>query len=101
VRLVDPDYDLLRSVFRLAVEGESRCEWTASGLAELAAESGLLQGTEDVNRFRLGKALKRRFPEDGQYPFDGSEFTVRRQTRDNAAQSHSIAFYTITADVGV
>jgi hypothetical protein len=101
VRLADPDYDLLRSVFRLAVEGESRCEWTASGLAQLAAESGLLEGTEEVNRFRLGKALKRRFPEDGEYPFDGSEFSVTRRTRDNAAQSHAIAFYTINAKVGV
>jgi hypothetical protein len=95
-RLADPDYDLLRSVFRLAIEGESRCEWTASGLAEVAAESGLLEGTEETNRFRLGKALKRRFPEDGEYPFDGDEFTVTRSTRQNAAQSHSIAYYAIS-----
>jgi hypothetical protein len=97
VRLPDPDYDLLRSVFRLAIEGESRCEWTASGLAEVAVESGLLEGTEEANRFRLGKALKRRFPEDGDYPFDGDEFTVTRETRQNAAQSHSISYYSIVA----
>lgn len=82
---------MLRSVFRLAVEGESRCEWTASGLAEVAAESGLLEGTEEADRFRLGKALKRRFPEDGEYPFDGDAFTLTRETRQNAAQSHSIS----------
>ena len=97
MRLADPDYDLLRSVFRLAIEGESRCEWTASGLAEVAAGAGLLEGTEEANRFRLGKALKRRFPEDGEYPFDGDQFTVTRETRENAAQSHAISYYSIAA----
>jgi hypothetical protein len=99
-RLADPDYDLLRSLFRLAIEGESRCEWTASGLGELGVEAGLLEGTGESNRFKLGKALKRRFPEDGEYPFDGDEFTVTRETRQNAAQSHEISFYSITRKGG-
>jgi hypothetical protein len=94
-RLADPDYDLLRSLFRLAIEDESRCEWTASGLGELGVEAGLLEGTGESNRFKLGKALKRRFPEDGEYSFDGDEFTVTRETRQNAAQSHGISFYRI------
>jgi hypothetical protein len=65
-RLADPDHDMLRSLFRLVLEGETRAELTASSLAEIGAEAGLLQGEEQQNRLRVGKAMKRRFPHDAQ-----------------------------------
>ncbi len=40
-RLADPDHDLLRNLFRLVVDGETRGELTASGLAEMGAETGM------------------------------------------------------------
>jgi len=95
-RLADPDHDLLRSLFRLVIEGESRGEMTASSLAEIGAEAGLLDATEQQNRLRVGKAMKRRFPIDGPHTFDSGRFTVLRDTRKSQqGNGHDVAFYEI------
>ena len=97
-RLADPDHDLLRSLFRLVVDGETRGEIPVSGLAEMGAESGLLDGDEQQNRLRLGKAMKRRFPTDGEHSFDSGRFTVTRDTRKSSSgNGHDVAFYEIQA----
>ena len=97
-RLADPDHDLLRSLFRLVVDGETRGEIPVSGLAEMGAESGLLDGDEQQNRLRLGKAMKRRFPTDGEHSFDSGRFTVTRDTRKSSTgNGHDVAFYEIQA----
>jgi hypothetical protein len=82
-RLADPDHDLLRNLLRVVCEGESRGDLTASSLAEIGASAGLIEGTEEQNKFRIGKALKRRFPTDGEHGFDGGRFQVTRETRES------------------
>jgi len=95
-RLADPDHDLLRSLFRLVIEGETRSEVTASSLAEMGTEASLLDGTEQQNRLRVGKAMKRRFPIDGPHTFDSGRFTVVRDTRKSQqGNGHDVAFYEI------
>jgi hypothetical protein len=95
-RLADPDHDLLRNLLRLVVQGESRGELTASSLAEIGAEAGLLDGEEQQNRLKVGKAMKRRFPHDGEHTFDGGRFTVTRDTRmSNNGNGHEVAYYEI------
>jgi len=97
-RLADPDHDLLRSLFRLVVDGETRGEVTASGLAEMGAEARLLDGDEQQNRLRVGRAMKRRFTTDGEHGFDSGRFTVTRDTRKSATgNGHDVAFYEIQA----
>lgn len=96
-RLADPDHDLLRNLFRLVVEGESRGELTASSLAEIGAEAGLLEGDEQQNRLRVGKVMKRRFPTDGEHSFDVGNFTVLRDTRTSpSGNGHNVAYYEIS-----
>jgi len=95
-RLADPDHDMLRSLFRLVLEGETRAELTASSLAEIGAEAGLLQGEEQQNRLRVGKAMKRRFPHDGDFLFDVGRFAISRDTRNSpTGNGHDIAFYEV------
>lgn len=94
-RLADPDHDLLRNLLRVVLEGESRSDLTASGLAEIAASANLLEGTEEQNKFRIGKALKRRFPTDGEHDFDAGRFHVSRQTRESLS-GKDVCYYTIT-----
>jgi hypothetical protein len=95
-RLADPDHDLLRNLFRLVVEGETRAEVTASSLAEIGAAAGLLEADDQQNRLRVGKAMKGRFPHDGEHRFDGGHFTVRRDTRTSTSgNGHEVAFYEI------
>jgi hypothetical protein len=95
-RLADPNHDLLRNLFRVVVEGETRGELTASSLAEIGAEAGLLEGDEQQNRLRVGKIMKYRFPEDGEHSFDSGNFTVMRDTRTSPnGNGHSIAYYEI------
>ena len=97
-RLADPDHDLLRSLFRLVVDGETRGEITASGLAEMGVESGLLDGDEQQNKLRLGKVMKRRFPTDGEHSFDSGRFRVNRDTRKSSTgNGHDVSFYEIHA----
>jgi hypothetical protein len=97
-RLADPDHDLLRGLLRLVVAGETRGEVTASGLAEMGTEAGLLDGDEQQNRLRVGKAMKRRFPTDGEHSFDSGRFTVVRDTRKSSTgNGHDVAFYEIRA----
>ena len=100
-RLSDPDHDLLRNLFRLVVEGESRGELSASGLAEIGAAAGLLDGDDQQNRLQVGKAMKRRFPHDGEHTFENSRFTVRRETRiSTSGNGHEIAHYEIHSNGG-
>jgi hypothetical protein len=95
-RLSDPSHDFLRNLFRLVVEGESRGELTASSLAEIAAEAGLLDGDEQQNRMKIGKVMRLRFPQDGQHTFDGDNYRVARETRlSSAGNGHEVAFYRI------
>jgi hypothetical protein len=95
-RLADPDHDLIRNLFRLVVEGETRGELTASSLAEIGAEAGLLEGDEQQNRMKIGKVMKRRFNTDGEHTFDGGNFRVRRDTRlSTSGNGHEVAFYEI------
>jgi hypothetical protein len=95
-RLADPDHDLLRNLFRLVVEGESRSELTASSLAEIGAQAGLLEADEQQSRLRVGKAMKRRFPTDGDHSFDGGHFKVVRDTRvSTSGNGHDVSFYEI------
>ena len=96
-RLADPNHDLLRNLFRLVVEGETRGELTASHLAEIAAEAGLIDGDEQQNRLKIGKAMKSRFPNDGDHWFDGSHFQVTRETRTSlSGNGHSVSYYQIS-----
>ena len=98
-RLADPDHDLLRTLFRIVIQGETRGELTASSLAEIGAEAGLLDGTEQQNRLRIGKAMKRRFPTDGQHSFDSGRFIIFRETRKSTTgNGHDVSFYEIRAD---
>ena len=95
-RLADPNHDLLRNLFRVVSEGETRGELTASSLAEIGAEAGLLDGDEQQNKLRVGKVMKSRFPKDGEYPFDGGNFRVVRDTRiSTSGNGHNISFYEI------
>ncbi len=95
-RLADPNHDLLRNLFRVVSEGETRGELTASSLAEIGAEAGLLDGDEQQNKLRVGKVMKSRFPNDGEYPFDGGNFRVVRDTRiSTSGNGHNISFYEI------
>lgn len=97
-RLADPDHDFIRNLFRLVVEGESRGELTASSLAEIGAEAGLLDGDEQQNRMKIGKVMKRRFNTDGEHTFDGGNFRVKRDTRlSSSGNGHEVAFYEIHA----
>jgi predicted transcriptional regulator len=97
-RLADPDHDLMRNLFRLVVEGETRGELTASSLAEIGLEAGLLEGDEQQNRLRMGKIMKRRFPNDGEHTFDSGNYTVMRDTRrSTSGNGHDVAFYEIHA----
>jgi len=44
----------------------------------------------------VGKAMKRRFPHDGEHTFDGGRFTVTRDTRmSNSGNGHEVAYYEI------
>jgi hypothetical protein len=100
-RLADPDHDLLRSLFRLVIEGETRGELSASSLAEMGAEAGLLSGGEQENRMRIGKAMKRRFPIDGEHVFDVGRFLINRSTRKSVqGNGHDVAFYEIRSQGG-
>jgi hypothetical protein len=95
-RLADPNHDVLRNLFRLVVSGETRGELTASSLVEIGTEAGLLEGDEQQNRLRVGKALKQRFPHDGEHRFDSDNFTVVRDTRMSPnGNGHQISFYEI------
>lgn len=95
-RLSDPNHDFLRNLFRLVVEGESRGELTASSLAEIATEAGLLEGDEQQNRLKLGKIMRLRFPHDGQHTFDGGNYQVERESRlSTSGNGHEVAFYRI------
>lgn len=95
-RLADPNHDLLRNLFRMVVGGETRGELTASSLVEIGMEAGLLEGDEQQNRLRVGKALKQRFPHDGEHRFDTGNFTVVRDTRMSPnGNGHQISFYEI------
>ncbi|MEI6078071.1 MAG: DUF3854 domain-containing protein [Verrucomicrobiota bacterium] len=95
-RLADPNHDLLRNLFRLVVDGETRSELTASGLAEIGTNAGLLEGDEQQNKLQVGKLMKGRFPNDGDYLFDGGTFQVKRETRiSTSGNGHNIAFYEI------
>jgi hypothetical protein len=97
-RLADPNHDLIRNLFRLVVEGETRGELTASSLAEIGADAGLLEGDEQQNRLRVGKIMKQRFPNDGEHTFDSGNFTVMRDTRTSpSGNGHSVAYYEIYA----
>jgi len=101
-RLADPDHDLVRNLFRLVIEGETRGQVTASSLAEMGEHAGLLEGTEQQNRLRVGKAMKRRFPIDGPHTFDSGRFTVVRDTRKSQqGNGHDVAFYEIRAGAEV
>ena len=93
-RLADPDHDLLRNLLRVVCDGETRSELTASSFAEIAANAGLLQGSEEQNKFRIGKALKRRFPNDGEHEFDGGRFRIGRETRESLS-GKDVCFYTV------
>ena len=93
--MVDPEHDLLESLFRVVLTGEMRSELSASALAEIGHDAGLLPDGGQTDLFRLGKALKRRFPDDGQYPFGGGAFMVSRATRRSEA-GKDVPFYTIT-----
>lgn len=98
VLLADPDHDLLRNLLRLVLEGGPQEAMTATSLAELGVEAGLLDGRdqEQQNRLRLGKALKRRFPTDGEHRFDAGRFTVVRHTRKSPmGNGHDVAYYEI------
>ena len=100
-RLADPDHDLLRGLFRIVVQGETRGELTATSLAEIGAEAGLLDDTEERNRLRIGRAMTRRFPTDGAYGFDTGQFTVNRTTRkSNQGNGHDVKFYEIRTEGG-
>jgi len=100
-RLADPNHDLLRTLFRLVVEGETHGELTASSLAEIGAEASLLDGDEQQNKLRVGKVMKSRFPTDGEHSFDGGNFTVLRNTRiSNSGNGHNISFYEISGKGG-
>ena len=97
-RLADPNHDLIRNLFRLVVEGETRGELTASSLAEIGVEAGLMEGDEQQNRLRVGKIMKQRFPNDGEHTFDSGNFTVIRETRRSmSGNGHDVAFYEIYA----
>jgi len=93
-RLADPDHDLLRNLLRIVLDGENRAELTASSFAEIGVSAGLLQGSEEQNKFRIGKALKRRFPHDGEHSFDGGRLRITRQTRESAS-GRDVSYYTI------
>ncbi len=95
-QLSDPDHDLLRTLFRLVINGETKGELSATSLSELAVESGLIESNVEQTKFRLGKALSRRFPKDGEHAFDSGRFKVYVVTRKNQSGSHDIRFYTIT-----
>ncbi len=100
-RLADPNHDLLRNLFRLVTEGETRGEVTASGLAEIATEAGLLDGDEQQNKLRVGKAMKLRFRHDGEHLFDGGNFRVMRDTRMSPnGNGHNISYYEIYTGAG-
>ena len=96
-QLSDPDHDLLRNLFRLVIEGETKGELSATSLAEIAVESGLLESDVKQTKFRLGKALTRRFLGDGEHVFDSGQFKVFVSTRKNQQKSHDVRFYTISA----
>lgn len=95
-QLTDPDHDLLRNLFRLVINGETRGELSTTSLSEIAVDSGLIESTVEQTKFKLGKALSRRFPGDGEHAFDSGRVKIYVVTRKNQTGSHDIRFYTIT-----
>lgn len=92
--MADPDYQFLENLFRLVLKGETRDGLSASALVELAHDAGLLSAAGDAERFRVGKALKRRFPTDGELSFGSEGIRVSRETR-RTESGKNVAFYTI------
>jgi hypothetical protein len=76
-RMTDPDYDLLRSVFRVVIERGLTAAQTATDLARLAMEIKGIEGDEKAAALRLGRALSREFPRVDAFEF-ADEFRVVR-----------------------
>jgi len=80
-RAADPDYDMLKSLFRLVVQREFRGELSVTTLAEMAVAAGLLGRDIPNPPLRMGKMLHPRFPDDGEHTFAHEEFRVVRSSR--------------------
>lgn len=75
-RMANPDFDVLRTVLRMALERRSYTVM-ASSLADLAVEAGLVKANGKGAALHMGRLLKKEFPTEGEFEFAG-EFRVRR-----------------------
>ena len=100
MRLADPDHDLLRNLFRLVVDGEIKARQTATSLAEIGVNAGILENPVDQAKLTVGKALKRRFPKDGNFSYDSGRFNVYRESYKNLSSSHDVKYYSISIGEG-
>jgi hypothetical protein len=94
-RMADPTHDLLRTLFATVIQRGIQAALPASGFAELGGELGLVSGDKKETAMRLGRELKKRFPANERYDFDGEAFTITRTEQRNESGSHDIAFYKV------
>lgn len=75
-RLANPDFEMLRSIFRIAVERKSG-PLSCTELVRLAVETGHLETDGQENILKMGRILSKQFPQPGETKFS-IEFRVLR-----------------------
>jgi hypothetical protein len=100
-RMANPNHDLLRAIFRAALDRGMTSPVTATDLVRIAVQANRMENDEQAAVLKLGRILSREFPDEGTFDF-ANEFRVVRHDV-NAGQSSNyekIKTYAITPSLG-
>lgn len=94
-RMADPDHDMLRSIFRHAVEANITDPVTATDLARIAIDRDLMDADEKGAALKLGRSLTRLCPKANSSAFVSEYSVMRTDIRSQDTNYEALKRYTI------